>query len=80
MLFLYLHVKLIYKLVKVLTYWFDQEKEMIYFSNGHQSLVANGGYFFWPVEGKSVFFHEDMVELSELTGIEFIYEDTDNKI
>ena len=44
---------------------------MIYFSNGHQSLVANGGYFFWKIEGESVFFHEDMVELQNKTGYIF---------
>ena len=57
--------------MKQFEYWFDEEREMIYFSNGYQSLVANGGYFFWPVEGKRVFFHEDMVELKQKTGYIF---------
>ena len=45
--------------MKQFEYWFDEEREMIYFSIGYQSLVANGGYFFWPIEGTRVFFHED---------------------
>ena len=52
-------------------YWFDEEREMIYFSNGYQSLVANGGFFLWPIEGTKVFFHEDMVELQQKTGYIF---------
>ena len=57
--------------MKTLYYWFDEEREMIYFSNGHQSLVANGGYFFWKIDGKSVFFYEDMVDLQNKTGYIF---------
>lgn len=62
--------------MKTVLYWFDEEREMIYFSNGHQSLVANGGYFFWKIEGESVFFHEDMVELQNKTG--YIFKQIDN--
>ena len=58
--------------MKTIEYWFDEEKEMIYFSNGHQSLVANGGWFFWKIKDKNVFFHEDMIELSKVTKIRFI--------
>lgn len=52
-------------------YWFDEEQEMIYFSNGYQSLVANGGFFLWPIEGTKVFFHENMVDLQNKTGYIF---------
>jgi hypothetical protein len=54
-----------------ITYWFDEEREMIYFSNGHQSSVATGGCFLWKMDGKSVFFHEDMVDLQKKTGYIF---------
>ena len=57
--------------MKTIYYWFDEEREMIYFSNGHQSLVASGGYFFWKIDGKSVFFYEDMVDLQNKTGYIF---------
>ena len=57
--------------MKTLLYWFDEEREMIYFSNGHQSSVATGGCFLWKMDGKSVFFHEDMVELQNKTGYIF---------
>lgn len=55
----------------IITYHFDEEREMIYFSNGYQSLVANGGLFLWYIDGEKRFFHEDMVELEEQTGILF---------
>lgn len=61
--------------MKTITYWFDDEKEMIYFSNGHQSLVASCGHFFWKVGGESVFFHEDMVDLQNKTGYIFKHRD-----
>tara|TARA_B100000212_G_scaffold92376_1_gene67797 strand:- start:412 stop:597 length:186 start_codon:yes stop_codon:yes gene_type:complete len=57
--------------MKHIEYWFDEEREMIYFSNGHQSLVSSCGKFFWKIEGKSVFFEEDMVELQQKTGYIF---------
>lgn len=63
----------------VIEYWYDDEQEMIYFSNGHQSLVASGGWFFWKVDGKSVFFHEDMIELSKQTGYIFKRKDNNQK-
>ena len=44
---------------------------MIYFSNGHQSSVSSCGKFFWKIEGESVFFDEDMVELQQKTGYIF---------
>ena len=61
--------------METIFYWYDEEMEMIYFSNGHQSLVASGGYFFWKIEGESVFFHEDMVELQRKTGYIFKHKD-----
>ena len=63
----------------VIEYWYDDEQEMIYFSNGQQSLVASGGWFFWKVDGKSVFFHENMIELSKQTGYIFKRKDNNQK-
>ena len=57
--------------MKHIEYWFDEEREMIYFSNGYQSLVSSCGKFFWKIEGESVFFYEDMVELQQKTGYIF---------
>ncbi len=57
--------------MRTITYWFDDQKEMIYFDTGHQSLVANSGQFLWKIDGKSVFFHEDMVDLTNKTGYIF---------
>ena len=50
-----------------ITYWFDEEREMIYFNNGRQSSVTACGKFMW--DGK--FYQEDMVELSKHTGYNF---------
>jgi hypothetical protein len=57
--------------MKQLEYWFDEDREMIEFSNGHRSAVTSCGHFFWKIEGKSVYFHEDMVELQQKTGYIF---------
>jgi len=62
--------------MKTIIYWYDDQFEMIYFDNGHQSLVANGGYFFWKIDGKSIFFHEDMVDLQNKTGYIFKHRDS----
>lgn len=52
----------------IITYRFDEEREMIYFSNGHQSLVTSCGQFLWNKR----FYKEDMIELTRDTGITFI--------
>lgn len=57
--------------MRIITYWFDDQKEMIYFDNGYQSLVANSGQFIWKINGKAVFFHEDMVDIQIMTGYIF---------
>lgn len=51
----------------IITYRFDEEREMIYFSNGHQSLVTSCGNFLWNHQ----FYNEDMIELSRVTGLIF---------
>ena len=53
---------------QIITYRFDSEREMIYFSNNTQSLVTSSGEFLWNKK----FYHEDMVNLSKDTGFVFI--------
>jgi len=45
----------------------DEEREMIYFSNGKQSLITSCGHFLW----NNNFYHEDMVKISKETGLIF---------
>ena len=52
----------------IISYHFDEEKEMIYFSNGHQSSVTSCGQFIWNKR----FYKEDMIELSKDTGFVFV--------
>jgi len=52
---------------KVITYRMDEEREMIYFSNGKQSLITSCGHFLW----NNNFYHEDMVKISKETGLIF---------
>jgi hypothetical protein len=56
---------------QIITYRFDSEREMIYFSNNTQSLVTSCGQFLWNRK----FYHEDMIDLSRDTGFVFILED-----
>ena len=53
---------------QIITYRFDSEREMIYFSNNTQSLVTSSGEFLWNKK----LYHEDMVNLSKDTGFVFI--------
>lgn len=56
---------------KIIYYHFDNEREMVYFSNNTQSHITSCGQFLW--DGN--FYYEDMKEVSMRTGYTFVYKD-----